>query len=88
MIAQSTKIKTKNITPPKVGVNKKLKNILKNIPKAVAHSVLSPKIVLPIFVLLAVIEASAKNTINQAIQSVNNNIQSANNLTNQVNIHP
>jgi hypothetical protein len=54
------------------------KNIIKDIPKAVASGILTPKVLLPIFVMAAVIEQSAKNTINTLIQSANTSIQSAN----------
>ena len=54
------------------------KNIIKDIPKAVVSGILTPKILLPIFVLLAVIEKGAKNKVNQFILSGNSVIQSAN----------
>ena len=54
------------------------KNILKNLPKAVAYSLLSPKVLLPIFTLLKVTESSGYNTANQFIGSGNTAIQSAN----------
>jgi hypothetical protein len=54
------------------------KNVLKNLPKAVVSGILTPKVLLPIFVLIQVIEQSAKNTVNSLIQSVNTTIQSNN----------
>jgi hypothetical protein len=54
------------------------KNIIKDIPKAVASGILTPKVLLPIFVLVAAIEQGAKNTINSAIGLVNQTIQSGN----------
>jgi len=54
------------------------KNIIKDLPKAVASGVLTPKVLLPIFILLAVLEKSAKNKINSLIQSANTYIQSGN----------
>ena len=54
------------------------KNIIKNITKAVAAGILTPKILLPIFTLLYALEASAKNKINSLILSANTYIQSAN----------
>jgi len=54
------------------------KNILKDLPKAVAYSILTPKILLPIFLLIQVVEKSADNRINQLIQSGNTVIQSGN----------
>ena len=47
------------------------KNILKNLPKAVSSALLSPKVLLPIFVFAAAIERGAKNTINKQIENVN-----------------
>ena len=54
------------------------KNIIKNITKAVASGVFTPKILLPIFTLLYALEVSAKNKINNLILSANTYIQSAN----------
>lgn len=61
------------------------KNILKKLPMAVASGVLTPKILLPIFVLIQVIEQSAKNTVNSLIQTVNTNIQGINTNIQSVN---
>jgi len=60
-------------------------NILKQIPLAVAGSVLSPKVLLPIFTMLSVLQTSAKNTINTAITSGNTLISSGNTLAGQTN---
>lgn len=54
------------------------KNIIKDLPKAVASGILNPKVLLPIFVLVQVIEKSANNNVNQAITSANTAIQSGN----------
>jgi len=54
------------------------KNIIKDLPKAVASGILNPKVLLPIFVMLQIIEKTAKNTVNQTISSGNTVIQSAN----------
>lgn len=54
------------------------KNILKDLPKAVAYSILTPKVLFPIFLLIQVVEKSAKNDINQLIQSGNTQVQSGN----------
>jgi len=54
------------------------KNILKDLPKAVAYSILTPKTLLPIFLLMQVVEKSAKNQVNQLIQSGNTLVQSGN----------
>ena len=58
-----------------VAVNKQ---ILKQIPLAVASAVISPKVLFPIFTLLQVVEGQAKNTYNQAVTSTNTFIQSGN----------
>jgi hypothetical protein len=58
-----------------VAVNKE---IIKQIPLAVASAVLSPKVLFPIFILLQVVEGQARNTYNQAVTSVNTIIQSGN----------
>jgi len=58
-----------------VAVNKQ---ILKQIPLAVASAVISPKVLFPIFILLQVLEGQAKNTYNQAVTSTNTFIQSGN----------
>ena len=63
------------------------KNILKNLPKAVVSGILTPKILLPIFVLLAILEKGAKNKINSLISSANNVIQSANTLISSANTY-
>jgi len=54
------------------------KQVLKDLPKAVAFSVLSPKVLLPLFLLIQVVEQSAKNETNSLIQSGNTIIQSGN----------
>jgi len=61
------------------------KDILKQIPLAVASSVLSPKVLLPIFILLQVIEGNATNEYNNAITPANQVIQSGNTNIGQVN---
>lgn len=58
-----------------VAVNKE---IIKQIPLAVASAVLSPKVLFPIFILLQVVEGQARNTYNQAVTSGNTIIQSGN----------
>jgi hypothetical protein len=54
------------------------KDILKQIPIALIASVLSPKVLLPIFVLLKVVESEATSTYNQQVSGVNTFIQSGN----------
>jgi hypothetical protein len=46
-------------------------NVIKQIPLAVASSVLSPKVLLPLYVLLSVVQSGATYTYNQAVTSVN-----------------
>jgi len=65
-----------------VAVNKQ---ILKQIPLAVASAVISPKVLFPIFTLLQVLEGQAKNTYNQAVTSTNTFIQSGNTALGGVN---
>lgn len=54
------------------------KNIIKKIPLAVASAVLSPKVLLPLFTLLSVVQSGATYTYNQAVTSANTVIQSGN----------
>jgi hypothetical protein len=65
-----------------VAVNKE---IIKQIPLAVASAVLSPKVLFPIFTLLQVVEGQAKNTYNTAVTSGNTFIQSGNTTLGGVN---
>jgi hypothetical protein len=65
-----------------VAVNK---DIIKQIPIAVAGSVLSPKVLFPIFVLLRVTQNDAAGLYNQAVTSANTYIQSANTVSGAVN---
>ena len=65
-----------------VAVNKE---ILKQIPLAVASIVLSPKVLFPIFTLIQVLESQATNTYNQAVTSGNTFIQSGNTTLGGVN---
>jgi len=60
-------------------------NVLKKIPLAVAAGVLTPKTLLPIFIMLSVLQTSATNSLNQAITSGNTNIASGNTLGNKTN---
>ena len=54
------------------------KDILNQIPIALAASILSPKVLLPIFVLLKVVESGGISTFNEAVTSTNTYIQSGN----------
>ena len=58
------------------------KNILKQIPLAVAAGVLTPKVLLPIFTLIQVVESQSKNTYTQAITSTNTITDQNNNIAN------
>ena len=46
-------------------------NVIKKIPLAVASSVLSPKVLLPLYTLLSVVQSGATYTYNQAVTSAN-----------------
>lgn len=47
-------------------------NVIKQIPLAVASSVLSPKVLLPLYTLLSVVQSGATYTYNESVTSVNN----------------
>ena len=57
------------------------KEFIKQIPLALASAILSPKVLLPIFTLLQVVESDANNVYNQPITSANTIIQSGNTVT-------
>jgi len=61
------------------------KDIIKQIPIAVAGSVLSPKVLFPIFVLLRVVQNDATGLYNQAVTSANTYVQSGNTVSGQIN---
>jgi hypothetical protein len=61
------------------------KDVLKQIPIALAASILSPKVLLPIYVLLKVVESDAISTYNQAVTSGNTYIQNGNTTLGGVN---
>jgi hypothetical protein len=61
------------------------KDIIKQIPLALAGSVLSPKVLFPIFVLLRVVQNDASGLYNQAVTSANTYIQSANTVNGVIN---
>ncbi len=61
------------------------KDIIKQIAVAVAGSVLSPKVLFPIFVLLRVVQNDATGLYNQVVTSANTYIQSGNTISGQVN---
>jgi hypothetical protein len=60
-------------------------DILKQIPLALAGSVLSPKVLFPIFTLLRVIQNDATGLFNQAVTSANTYTQSGNTVAGSVN---
>ena len=53
-------------------------NVIKKIPLAVAASVLSPKVLLPLYTLLSVVQSGATYTYNQAVTSANTATDSVN----------
>jgi hypothetical protein len=59
------------------------KNIIQKIPLAIAAGVLSPKVLLPLYTLLSVVQSGATYTYNQQVTSVNEVIQSGNSNTAQ-----
>jgi hypothetical protein len=59
------------------------KNIIKKIPLAVAAGVLSPKVLLPLYTLLSVVQSGATYTYNQQVTTTNEVIQSGNSNTTQ-----
>jgi hypothetical protein len=70
------------------GVNAEIainKNIIKDLPKAVASGILTPKVLLPVFVMYQSLQITAKNSINSLIRTANTFIQSANTVINQGN---
>lgn len=54
------------------------KNVIKQIPLAVAAAVLSPKVLLPLYTLLSTVQSGATYTYNQAVTSANTEVNSAN----------
>lgn len=61
------------------------KDLLKQIPLAVASAVLSPKVLFPIFILLQVVESKAANNYDRAVTEANPILQSGNTATGDVN---
>ena len=53
-------------------------SVIKKIPLAVASSVLSPKVLLPLYTLLSVVQSGETYTYNQAVTSVNTVTESVN----------
>lgn len=72
--------------PTNLNVNVSInKNLIKQIPVAVASAVLSPKVLLPIYAMLSVVESGATNTYNKVVTSANTIIQSGNTTGGQIN---
>jgi hypothetical protein len=66
-------------TPGVPNLNLKLsidKNVIKKIPFAIFSAVLSPKILLPLYTLLSVVQSGATFTYNQAVTEVNTTVSS------------
>ena len=59
-------------------------NLIKNIALAVAQAALSPKALLPIFIMLSVLQKSAKNTWNSQVTSANTLNESGTTIGNQI----
>jgi hypothetical protein len=69
----------KLLVPDQVGLKLAIdRNIIKQIPLALASTILSPKVLFPIFTMLNVTEINAKNKINSYITSANTFVDSAN----------
>lgn len=61
------------------------KNVIKKIPMAIAAGVLTPKTLLPLYTLLAVVQSGATYTYNQNVTSVNQQVGGVNNGINTTN---
>lgn len=59
-------------------------NLIKNLALAVAQAALSPKALLPIFIMLAVLQKSATNTWNNQVTSANTLNESGTTISNQI----
>lgn len=74
------------IAPNNTNINLSIDNrILKQIPLAVVSNILSPKVLLPIFSLMAITQSAATFTYNQNVTSANTYINSANTLITSAN---
>lgn len=60
-------------------------DILKNLPKALVYSVLTPKILLPVFVLLKTIEREANENQEGVLNDLNNLVETENKINSEVN---
>jgi len=76
----------KNLFPDTLALKLNIdKEIIKNLPKALVYSVLTPKILLPIFILLKSIEREAKNNANSVVDDFNQIIDSQNTINSEIN---
>jgi hypothetical protein len=66
---------------PKIKINT---DLVKKIPLAIVSGILTPKNLLPIFIMLQVIESQAKNTYNQPISTINDQIISSIDIRSQI----
>lgn len=74
----------KVISPNSFNFNTSINNnVLKKLPLAVAASVLTPKVLLPIFVLMATTQSAATYTYNSSVTDVNTGIGSTNTISQQ-----
>lgn len=69
----------KLLIPNNVGIGLAVdRDIIKKIPLALASTILTPKVLFPIFTMLSVVEINAKNKVNNYINSANTFVDSAN----------
>ena len=69
----------KLLVPDEIGLKLAIdRNIIKQIPIALASTILSPKVLFPIFTMLNVTETNARNKLNTYITSANTYVDSAN----------
>jgi hypothetical protein len=61
------------------------KNVIKKIPMAIAAGILTPKTLLPLYTLLAVVQSGATYTYNQNVTSANTFVSSANTFISSAN---
>ncbi len=61
------------------------KNVIKKIPLALVSGILTPKVLLPIYVLLSVVQNKSSTTYNSAITSANTFVSSAQTASDSVN---
>lgn len=75
-----------NLVPPSLQVGLSLnQSTISQLPVAVTASILSPKTLLPIFSLLAIVQNKASVTYNEAITANNTLVDPVNNLSNETN---